>query len=174
MDYSDIDLAIDFLNRGFPSYVAPSSMVFHKYKFKMNPNRLFILECGRYQLLGHFRMKTLLLALPALIITELIVWSFILTRNRTLIKSKIKVHLWFFTHFRNIFRNDNTAAKDLKLLRQMTPDIMLYDELSGANIIGHHPFHIQKALNVSNHLFRFTRRFLINSLDRLERNSINL
>ena len=57
LDCSDADLAIDFFSHGLLCYVAPSSKVFHKYKFKMNPQRLFILESGRYQILGHFRRK---------------------------------------------------------------------------------------------------------------------
>jgi GT2 family glycosyltransferase len=161
MDCSDADLALEFLSHGFLCYVAPSSKVFHKFKFKMNPGRLFILESARYQILGHFRRKTLFVMLPALIIAELIVWSFVLINDRRLIKSKIKVQLWLFTHFRGIFRSTNSAAKDLRLIKQMMPDIMLYDELRGG---GRHSVHVRNGLMASNHLFRFTRRFLLNSL----------
>jgi len=160
MDCSDADLALEFLSHGFLCYVAPSSKVFHKFKFKMNPGRLFVLETSRYQILGHFRRKTLFMMLPALIVTELIVWSFILFTDRRLIKSKIKVQLWLLTHLRNIFRSSNSAAKDLRIIKQMMPDIKLYDELSG----GSQSVHVQNGLKVSNRLFRFTKQFLINSL----------
>ena len=171
MDCSDADLAIDFLSHGFLCYVAPSSKVFHKFKFKMNPRRLFVLESGRYQILGHLRIKTLCMMLPALIVTELIVWSFILTKDRRLIKSKIKVGLWLFTHFRNILRSDNSATKDLKLIKQMVPAIKLYDELSGG-VGGRHSVHIQMGLRASNQLFRFTRHFLVNSLYAAGKNEV--
>jgi GT2 family glycosyltransferase len=161
MDYSDTDLAIDFLSHGFVSYIAPSSKVFHKFKFKMDPHRLFILECGRYQILGHFRKKTLVMMLPALTVTELIVWSFILSKGRSLIRPKIKVEVWLFSHFRDIFKSDNSASKDLKLIKQMVSDIRLYDELSGSSSGS---FRIHMALDLSNQLFRFTRKLIINLL----------
>jgi GT2 family glycosyltransferase len=164
MDCSDADLAIDFLSHGLLCYIAASSKVFHRYKFKMNPMRLFILESGRYQILGHFRMKTLLMMLPALMLTELIVWSFILTKDRRLIKSKIKVQLWLFANFRDTLRSGNSAAKDLNLIKQTIPDMKLYDELGGGDGDGRTFNFVQKALKASNRLFRFIRRFLINSL----------
>jgi GT2 family glycosyltransferase len=166
LDCSDADLAINFLSHDLLCYIAPSSKVFHKFRFKMNPQRLFILESGRYQILGQLRRKTLLMMLPALIVTELIVWSFILIKDRRLIRSKIKVQLWLLSHLRNIFRSSNSSAKDLRLIKQMMPDIMLYYELSG----GSHSVHVQNGLKASNHLFRFTKQFLINSLHTVAKN----
>jgi GT2 family glycosyltransferase len=161
MHCSDADLALEFLSHGFLCYIDPSSKVFHKIKFKMNPGRIFILETSRYQILGHFRRKTLFMMLPALIVTELIVWSFILIKDRRLIKSKIKVQIWLLTHLRNIFRSSNSAVKDLRLIKQMMPDIKLYYQLSGGSS---HSVHLQYGLRASNHLFRFTKQFLIRQL----------
>jgi len=158
LDCSDADLAIDFLSHDLVCYVAPSSKVFHKFRFKMNPQRLFILESARYQILGHFRKKTLLVMLPALILTELIVWYFILRTNRGLIKSKLKVQMSLFTHGGSIFRINNSSAKDLKVIQRLISDIKLYDEVGG------HSIYIQKALKEANRLFGFTRRFVMNWL----------
>jgi GT2 family glycosyltransferase len=168
MDCSDADLALEFLSCGFMCYVCPSSKVFHKFKFKMNPSRLFILETARYQILGHFRKKTLFMMLPALIATELIVWSFILIKDRRLINSKIKVQLWLLTHLKNIFRSNNSASKDLILIKQMIPDLKLYYELGG----GSHSGYVEKALKASNRLFRFTKQLLINTLNAPENEAI--
>jgi hypothetical protein len=98
--------------------------------------------------------------LIALIAAELIVWSFILMKDRRLIKSKMKVQLWLLTHLRNIFRSNNSAAKDLRLIRQMVPDIKLYFELSGGN----HSVYVKNGIKASNRLFRFTKHLLISSL----------
>jgi GT2 family glycosyltransferase len=160
MDCSDADLAIDFLSHGFQCYVAPSSKVFHKFRFKMNPRRLFILESGRYGILGHLRMKTLIMMLPALAVAEFIVWYFVLAKDRRLIKSKIRVQIWLLTHIRDVIRSDNSAAKDLKLIRQMTSEIRLY----GGSIGGPHSLPVRKALKVSNQVFGLTRRLLIDWL----------
>jgi len=164
MDCSDADLAIDFLSHDLLCYVAPSSKVYHKFRFKMNPQRLFILESGRYQILGHIRRKTLFLMMPALVLTEIMVWYFILSANRGLIKSKLKVQMRLFTQNRSIFRSDNSSAKDLKLIQYLKPDIKMYDELGGRSA------NIQRALEASNRIFAFTRRFILNSLRASSRN----
>jgi GT2 family glycosyltransferase len=158
LDCSDADLAIDFLSHDLLCYVAPSSKVFHKFRFKMNPQRLFILESGRYQILGHLQKKTLVVMLPALLLTEIIVWYFILRTNRGLIKSKLRVQVSLFTHGGSIFRSNNSRTKDLKLLQRFISDIKLYEEVGGQSI------YIQKALKEANRLFGFTRRFIWNWL----------
>ncbi len=158
LDCSDADLAIDFLSHDLLCYVTPSSKVFHKFRFKMNPQRLFILESGRYQILGHFRKKTLVVMLPALLLTELIVWYFLMRTNRALIKSKLKVQISLFTHRGSIFRNNNSSAKDLKVIQRLISDIKLYEEVAGNSI------YIQKVLKQANRLFGFTRRFTMNWL----------
>jgi GT2 family glycosyltransferase len=158
LDCSDADLAIDFLSHDLLCYVAPSSKVFHKYRFKMNPQRFFILESGRYQILGHFQKKTLVMMLPALLLAELMVWYFILTSSKGLIKSKLKVHMSLFTHGGGIFRNNNSSTKDLKVIKSLIPDIKPYEEVGG------HSIYIQKALREATSLFGFTRRFIMNWL----------
>jgi GT2 family glycosyltransferase len=158
LDYSDIDLAIDFLSHDLLCYVAPSSKVFHKFRFKMNPQRFFILESGRYQILGHFRKITLVVLLPALLLTELMVWYFILRTDRGLIKSKLKVQMSLFTHFRSIFRKNNSIIKDLKVIQRVMSDIKLYQEVGGQSI------YIQNALKQANRFFGFTKRIITNWL----------
>lgn len=158
MEYSDHDLAIDFLNHDLLCYVAPSSKVYHKFKFKMNPRRLYDLEVGRYQILGHLTKRTLFLMLPALVVAELIVWSFVLTKDRRLIKPKLKVQIQVIIQSRGILRSDNSSAKDLKLIQYLIQDIKLYDELKGSST------HVQMTLNAANRIFGFTRRLIINSL----------
>jgi hypothetical protein len=98
--------------------------------------------------------------LLALIATELIVWSFILMKDRGLIKSKMRVQLWLITHLRKNLRSNNSATKDLRLIKQMVPEIKLYNELGG----GSHSVYIKNGMKASNHIFRFTRQCLINSL----------
>jgi GT2 family glycosyltransferase len=161
LDCSDADLAIDFLSHDLLCYVAPSSKVFHKYRFKMNPQRFFILESARYQILGHFRKKTLIVMLPALLLAELMVWYFILRTNRGLIKSKLKVQMSLFTHCGCIFRNNNSSTKDLKVIQRLISDIKLYEEVGGQSI------YIQKALKEANRFFGFTRRIIMNWLRRI-------
>jgi GT2 family glycosyltransferase len=159
MDCSDADLAIDLLSHDLFCYVSPSSKVFHKFKFKMSPERLFTLECGRYQILGHLRRKTLFKMIQALLLTELIVWYFILTTDRSLIKPKLKVLIWLFKHNGKVIRNDNNPPKDLKLVETMIADIRLYDEFKAARSA-----RIQKTISLANRIFSLTRKTIIDSL----------
>jgi GT2 family glycosyltransferase len=158
LDCSDADLAIDFLSHDLLCYVAPTSKVFHKYKFKMSPQRLYILESGRYQLLGHLRKKTLVMMLPALLLTELIVWYFILRTNKALIMPKLRAHTLLVAKGGSIPRKNNSSAKDLKVIKRLTSDIKLYEEVGGRSLP------IQKSLRGVNRFFYFTKRFLINWL----------
>jgi GT2 family glycosyltransferase len=158
LDYSDTDLAIDFLSHDLVCYAAPTSKVFHKYRFKMSPQRLFILESGRYQILGHFQKKTLAIMLPALLLTELIVWYFILRTNKALINPKLRALMSVFHNGKSIIRKNNSNVKDLKLIHCVISDIKLYEEVGGRSI------YIQKSLKGANRFFHFTRRFIINWL----------
>jgi len=63
-----------------------------------------------------------------------------------------------FAHGGSIFRNDNSSAKDLKVIQRLTSDIKLYEEVGGLSI------YIQKALKEANRLFGFTRRIMMNWL----------
>ena len=97
--------------------------------------------------------------LQALFLTELIVWYFILTTDRNLIKPKLKVLIWLFKHNGKIIRNDNNAPKDLKLIETMIADIRLYDEFKAGRSV-----RIQKTINAANRIFSLTRKTIINSL----------
>jgi GT2 family glycosyltransferase len=131
MEYSDIDLAIDFLANGFRCYVAPKSRVYHKYKFKMTPERLYSLEKGRYEILSHLTKSTRLHLISALVLAEVIVWGFILSKRQDLFASKLRVCAWNFVHtISQQARKNNSAKKDLQLLSVMTPMLSIYREIS--------------------------------------------
>ncbi len=127
MEYSDIDLAIDFLCHGLLCFVSPSSKVYHKYRFRMSSQRLYRLEIGRYQLLGHISNATLSRMRRALILTEFMIWYYIFTKRQDLIGAKIRAQFWKLGHA--TARQDNSLEKDLKILSAMTPDVSLYAEL---------------------------------------------
>jgi GT2 family glycosyltransferase len=158
MEYSDIDLAVEFLKKDLLCYVSPGSKILHKYKFKMNPRRMYFLETGRYQLLGHLTRGTLFRMLPALILTELIVWSYVLGRNRKLAGSKLRANLWHLTHWPLISRTNNEKVTDTKLIQHMISDVIMYDELGGES------YGTRRAHEMMNRIFKAVKDSLIRSL----------
>jgi len=137
MEYSDIDLAIDFLAHGFRCYVAAESRAFHKYKFKMTSGRLYVLEKGRYQLLGHFTRRTLLRLMPALLLAEVVVWGFILSKRPDLAASKLRTWGWYLANARSLQRNGhNSIRKDFQLLSVMVPTLAIYQEMNNGEAGG--------------------------------------
>jgi GT2 family glycosyltransferase len=155
MEYSDIDLAIDFLSHGLLCYVAPNSRIFHKFRFKMNPQRLATLEKGRYQILGHLTQGTLFSMLPALLLGEIIVWSFIIFgRNKNkgaMTRSKLGTYSWLASN--TISRPNNSKTKDMKIMKVMSSDLVIYGELSSS--VG--KSNVQAAHSFSNRIFHWIR-----------------
>lgn len=130
MEYSDIDLAIDFLAHDLHCYVAAESKVYHKYKFKMTPRRLYILEKGRYQLLGHFTKSTRMHLVPALLLAEVVVWGFILSKRPDLAASKLMTWGWYLANAGSFQRDGhNSPRKDFQLLSVMVPTLVVYQEM---------------------------------------------
>lgn len=159
MEYSDVDLAIEFLKKDLLCYVSHSSKILHKYKFKMNPLRMYFLETGRYHILGHLTKRTLFQMLPALLLTEMIVWSFVFIKDRNLLASKVKAQIWHLGHWLDIFRSNNSRTNDLKIIERMTPDIIIYEELKAQTPL-------EGAHKTLNRIFTFLRRSLVQSLSR--------
>jgi GT2 family glycosyltransferase len=158
MEYSDIDLAVEFLKKDLLCYVCPASKILHKYKFKMNPQRMYFLETGRYQLLGHLTKGTLVRMLPALILTELIVWFYILGKNRKLAGSKLRANMWQLSHWPSIWRLNNDKAADKKLIQCMISEVIIYNELKEESHT------VQRARRVSDRLFEHIKEALTRSL----------
>ena len=170
MEYSDIDLALDFLSHDLISYVAPKSRVFHKFRFKMDNNRLAILERGRYQILGHLTLGTRFSLLPALFLGEIIVWSFIIfgkSKNKgMMVQSKLGTYSWLLGN--NVTRSKNSKVKDLKIIEAMSPNLIIYDEMTfeGNNKERNLQQQLNSAHSFSNKLFCKTRNSIMNSLQR--------
>lgn len=155
MEYSDIDLAIDFLSHDLLCFVSPESKVYHKYKFKMTPQRLYTLEKGRHQILGHITSKTLSQMRRALIIGELMIWYFILTKRQSLIGAKIRAELWKASHPTN--REDNSCDKDQKILTAMISEISTYRELGTGSM---------SSVYRLNSIYRSVRQSVIDNLSK--------
>ena len=90
MYYEDVDLSWTINLMGYDIYCLPSK-VYHKYRLKMTPEKLFWLERGRLSLLlCTLKPLTLVILLPFLALTELLVLGYCLIRGRSYLSAKLR------------------------------------------------------------------------------------
>jgi len=92
----DIDLSWRSRLAGYKIVFAPNSVMYHKYIQKpLTPIRYYYLECGRYYiLLKNYHINTLCLLIPALMLSEIVSWGFVILKGKNFIKEKILTYQW--------------------------------------------------------------------------------
>jgi GT2 family glycosyltransferase len=106
---------------GISSYYVPKSKIFHaeSYSLKWSAKKFYWLERNRkYCILTHFSKKTYYKILPSLILVDILVWFFYLSKG--FIRSKIKADL-------DIIKNRKIISQKYVELEQkkLVPDIDL-------------------------------------------------
>jgi GT2 family glycosyltransferase len=72
-------------------YCVPEAVVYRKYKLEMNPDKFFILERNRHELLlTTLRVRTLAILLPALAVIEILVWAYCLIKGKSYLRAKLR------------------------------------------------------------------------------------
>jgi GT2 family glycosyltransferase len=92
--HDDLDLGWRAAQIGINSYYVPSAVIYHaeSYNFKWSSQKFFWLERNRrYCLLTHYSKKTYRKMLPYLILVDVMIWLFYLSKGFT--TSKIKAEL---------------------------------------------------------------------------------
>ena len=80
--FEDTDLSLRALLAGYECLYVPRAWVQHKYIFKLSPRKCFYQERNRYvALLRLFRWPTLVALVPLLLLSELIVWGYLVLRG---------------------------------------------------------------------------------------------
>ena len=85
------DVIVSWLLRlmGYGIYCLAESIVFHKYRLKMSPDKLFTLEKNRHiLLLSTLRPLTLVACLPVFLAIELMIIIYSFTKGRSYIRAK--------------------------------------------------------------------------------------
>ena len=77
---------------GWEIYCIPEAVVYHKYKLKMNPEKLFQLEKGRQTLLLYsLKPLTVVACFPIFAITEILILGYCLLKGRRYTAAKFRV-----------------------------------------------------------------------------------
>jgi len=85
------DVIVSWLLRlmGYEIYCVPKAVVYHKYKLKMNPKKLYSLEKNRQALLLYsLRPSTIVVYLPIIVAVEVLIIGYALLRGKSYLKAK--------------------------------------------------------------------------------------
>jgi GT2 family glycosyltransferase len=102
--YND-DVVISWLLAlmGYDIYCLPSSVIYHRYRLSMTPDKFFHLEKNRlYLILSTFKWPTLLLLSPLLMIIEAMVMAYSVVKGWPYPRSKLGAYRAAFKERKNI------------------------------------------------------------------------
>jgi Predicted glycosyltransferases len=116
MYMEDVDISWRARLAGYTIMLAPSSIIYHKFSLKVNPGKIFFLERNRYMMiLKNFRLKALLLSLPALLVTEAMTMGYAVTQGPAFVFYKLKAYWWLATNLGRIIEKRRTVQKNIKI-----------------------------------------------------------
>ncbi|MFY9410023.1 MAG: glycosyltransferase family 2 protein [Methanosarcina flavescens] len=111
----DADLSWRIRFAGGKIMYVPESVIYHKYKLSIAPWKEFYLERNRYLiLLKNFSLKTLLLLLPVLIVTEIVTMGHAVLNGPKYVKSKLLAYFWILQNIKIILtKRRETLSKKI-------------------------------------------------------------
>jgi GT2 family glycosyltransferase len=116
MYMEDIDISWRARLAGYKILLAPSSIIYHKFSLIVHPWKLFFLERNRYlMILKNYKLKVLVLSMPALFITEIMTMGYAVTRGLPFVYYKLKAYLWLATNFGQIIDKRRNVQKTIKI-----------------------------------------------------------
>ncbi|AKB16442.1 glycosyltransferase family 2 protein [Methanosarcina thermophila] len=111
----DADLSWRIRFAGGKIMYVPESIIYHKFKLSISPQKEFYLERNRYLiLLKNFSLKTLLLLLPVLIVTEIVTMGHAVLNGPKYVKSKLLAYFWILQNIKIILtKRHETLSKKI-------------------------------------------------------------
>ena len=99
----DTDLSLRAQLAGFRCLYVPKSLVYHDYTLRFGPDKTYYQERNRYMmLLKNLRWRTLLLLLPALLVTEVLTWGFVLMQEPARFANKVRAYGWVLQNWETV------------------------------------------------------------------------
>ena len=117
MYHDDLEMGWRARLTGYKIYLAPKSILQHKYEFSRSVRMLFYMERNRQiAMLSYYDWRTLILIFPGWLIMEWGMWFYALTKGW--LKTKIKATAYFFKS--NSWKKIATTRKQAKGLRKIS------------------------------------------------------
>jgi GT2 family glycosyltransferase len=95
----DTDLSLRVWLAGLRVVYEPSSVAFHHYRLDVRPQKFFHLERNRYLVLAkNLHMRALLRLAPALLVGELMMWTYAARHGPAFLGAKVRAWRWLICH----------------------------------------------------------------------------
>lgn len=112
----DTDLSIRVQLAGYKCLFVPDSVVYHDYTLTFGQMKTYYQERNRYlMLIKSLHWPTLIVLLPALILSEVVTWGFVLLRDRSRIRNKLFAYVWVLFWWREIMQKRAQAQKQRRV-----------------------------------------------------------
>jgi GT2 family glycosyltransferase len=110
----DTDLSLRARLIGLRILFIPESIVFHAYKLRFGPRKVYYQERNRsLMLLKLLRWPSLFLLLPTFLWAEIVTWSFVLLRDRNQYGNKFRAIGWILGHAKAIL-NERRRVQSIR------------------------------------------------------------
>ncbi|HEV7666032.1 MAG TPA: glycosyltransferase family 2 protein, partial [Chloroflexota bacterium] len=110
--HDDVDLSLRALLAGARCLYVPDAVVAHDYDLSVPPMKWGWIEAHRYAiLLKVFRLRTLLVLLPALVAMDLITLTYLATRGSPFVVAKLRSYAWVLRHASSVRAGRSRAQR---------------------------------------------------------------
>jgi GT2 family glycosyltransferase len=116
--HDDLDMGLRLRLNGYKSYLAPNSIVYHKYRFlnhdKLGKRKYYLMERNRlYILFKYYSLKTLWLIFPAWLVVEIGIFLFSIVRGFW--PEKLKGYAWVILNFKLLMLKRREIRNNIKM-----------------------------------------------------------
>jgi len=131
--HEDLDLSWRIREAGFTVELAPESVVLHRYEFKRSADKFYWMERNRYRfLLEHFKLRTLAVLFPAILLSELGLFMWGLATGAARARLKAYAYILNPAHWGSIARKRSTVQAgrtvgDRALVAHLVPELDFQD-----------------------------------------------
>jgi GT2 family glycosyltransferase len=110
MYHDDVDLSLRALLAGERCLYVPAAVVAHDYSLVLPPVKWGWIEAHRYAVLFKtFKLRTLLILSPALLLIDLVTLVYLTTRGPAFLLAKLRSYMWLLRHARSILHSRRRA-----------------------------------------------------------------
>lgn len=114
MYHDDLDLGWHLLLLGYKNYLAPDSIIYHKYQYNRNIKKYYFLEVSRFVcILKYYKLKTILLLIPAFVLMEFGIILFALRQGW--LKDKLQTYTYVLFNLKRLLHKRNIIQKQRKV-----------------------------------------------------------
>ncbi|MEK6325048.1 MAG: glycosyltransferase family 2 protein [Acidobacteriota bacterium] len=114
--HEDVNLSWLLQLIGFELYCVRESLVRHDYLLTMYPAKIHLLERNRWAMLfAYLRWSSLLILLPALLLTEILIWGYCILRGSSFIAAKWASYRWVCGRWQEI-RERRRLAESVRVI----------------------------------------------------------